>query len=704
MNNVFKKLGINNVLTLIDEMTLYREKFQDANLEAGPYHIDAFILLKTLLIRTVGTDEFRKILSETLIYIIPQIELALKTLLLIHLKSLRPCLITETLIIPDKFIKEGIFITKDEIDLLNLLSKNPINNLKQPFDNSHFQDKHYYFGNDDFNLISEVKESPDLNAFIWYVLNVSKDREAWYGTNIFSNIKINKNTIIRNLPNKESLPIDKDGNVIDKITFNNLRYDDTFIEEKKPYFNSIFTLIQTKGDRIDIEGNKIYGSLSPNSAKGLHFYFGNALEEYYFKREAHNNTLNKIKQNINNYKILLSDDKLKLDKFEEEKTLILSKLIIDNSVTNAIEVTSGEKVSLKENYENKLSELDIKINNIKNTIKVYETKIEDLKLELKQIENNFAVVETYRSLEQNHYYRKPLVLFNYDYIMGTKFLDEDILATQVIDNILKLRCNISIGGNMSYREYILEEELYNIINSIIETDDAIVSDCFFDFSNEKYNDIINKTEDLLKKQNDLIVVDTLNEEIKQIFDSVNSINKTSNKIEKSEVINGILQDINHLDLEYSKRVNKKLDLKLDVYSDSFNDILKQFTFVIIRSMITPKLMLLSIVNKRINGEYTSVSLIEWIKSMKDLLIAMVRKVKDMICTHLLNQLVEKVKPMASDLTFNYATESLEYYKMALRKAIECINFLSYTEYLPFDMDRDVTADIYNNKVSKNNLC
>lgn len=705
MNNVFKKLGVNNVLSLIDEMTLYKEKFQNGEpLEVGPYSLDAFVLLRFLLERTVGTDKLRSILSKLLIYIVPELEIAIKTLLLIHLKSLRPCSISETLLIPDKYVREGIFITKGEIDQLNLLSKNPISSNNKPFTNSNFQDKHYYFGNDEMNLVSELKDSPDLNAFIWYVLNISNEREAWYGTNIFSDLKLKKNDIKKNLPKRDASPFDKFGNVINRETFNQNRNNQKFIEDNQPYFHSIFTLKQTGGDRTDIEGNNIYGSLSPNSNKGIHFFFGNALEKEYFKREAHQNELLKIKRRIHDYNTLIENDNDQIYALSTEKDDLLSKIIDIKHKSDLITFTSGEQVSLKEVIEDQIKVLDKKIEALKRNVEQNKAEIEKLKQELQEKENSFTPNNEYRPSEENYYFRKPTVLFNYHYVMGTKFLDENILASQIVDNILNMKFNVSFSGSATYREYMLEQELFNIINSVIETDDAVVSDCFFDFSNEKHNEMLNRTEEFLKNNNNINYGHEFREDISKIFENVDNINKTSSLHEKTEIIEGLLSDINRLDFDYKKKEGSNIDFNLGVKTDSFNDIIKQFTFVIIRSILTPKLMLLSIVNRRMNGEYTSVSLIEWIKSLKDLLIALVRKVKDMICSHLLNELIEILRPLAIELNFQYAIEALNYYKMALLKAIDCINLFAGAEYLPFDMDRDVNADIYNSKIAKNNNC
>ena len=84
----------------------------------------------------------------------------------------------------------------------------------------------------------------------------------------------------------------------------------------------------------------------------------------------------------------------------------------------------------------------------------------------------------YKPIEKNYYYRKTLIEFNYDYITSLKLFDSKVVAAQLLDQLTGL---LNIHLNLSYARQLIKNETLKMVRDIVESDDLVVSDCFFTF-------------------------------------------------------------------------------------------------------------------------------------------------------------------------------------------------------------------------------
>ena len=118
----------------------------------------------------VTYEELRDYLANFLIYIIPVLEISVKTILLTNLKNMISCSVDPR--IPEKYRKRfncgdayienyGINIGVEAIDFLDKLSENPLSDFG----------KDMYFGLEGVDDVYKFARAEDMDAFLWFVMH-----------------------------------------------------------------------------------------------------------------------------------------------------------------------------------------------------------------------------------------------------------------------------------------------------------------------------------------------------------------------------------------------------------------------------------------------------------------------------------------------------------------------------------------------------
>ena len=268
--------------------------------------------------------------------------------------------------------------------------------------------------------------------------------------------------------------------------------------------------------------------------------------------------------------------------------------------------------------------------------------------------------------------------FNYDLIMGMKMFDAKVLATSLVSSLF----NLNIGASMSYSSRERDEaaeEIRQIITEVLDNDEETeLTDCFYTFSNEKYSELLHKTElqylsrkPLNNPDNSVIYIDT--EKLMSILDEYDEAGTLQ---EQSEVISRFfrqasveLQDENMTDTDISKA------------KFSFaTDLIGSLASILIQAVLTPKVMLVYQVNRQMVGgdilEFSNMK--DFIKGMKNLVVAIVREIRDIIIRELLAYLMKILQNIISMFAIELAKEQIEVYKNLLLYLVKnCIPKISF---------------------------
>ena len=317
-----------------------------------------------------------------------------------------------------------------------------------------------------------------------------------------------------------------------------------------------------------------------------------------------------------------------------------------------------------------------KIRNKENEISSYESSI-------------YASEKTYRRIEQNYYYKHTLIEFNFDYIWSLKLFDPKVVTAQLIDAIVGL---FTINLGLSYEQIFLQEEIKGMVKQIIETDDTEVNDCFFTFSNDKYNSLVIQSE---KKRQGLYSTHPNQEGIKIDMDSIqnalNSIDSSSSKEEQRSAIKGALQDISGTISKQDYQESDNLGVSIGGM-DFIENLLTNLATVIAQAFLSPKVYLLLAVNMKIMGEQTDVTIEMLIAKLKNLIVDMIRLIRDQILNYFIEKLMEILREISINVGVKLALEQAIYYYNLIMKLINC--FKTNGQSLGFTVDEVNHADIY----------
>ena len=613
---------------------------------------------------TSGYDELINIISKFIAFELPALEIAVKAVLLSNIRNLLNCAINP--IISEGLLTNGVVFDLRQIDVMNILYYCPL-------DNTHIG-KRFYFGCDGFERISQLEIAGDFNAFLWYVKNKALNRSVWYGVKL-ADATVNDSTW------------DKDGTMVQKDPEKDLPLPGGGTCKKG---HGIITLDYHERpislrNSIGRERN-----LQTPYSNCIQVFLGNA-KPYLGEGET---------ANIEYLEMQISENDEKIKKLEEK----IAKIDIEISDNDAL-LENGKIIrdQWHENYDN-LSEKKNKLVSEVNEIKSGNNQ---LKSELKDAEKQYymavqqAEPSDFRGLTQNYYYNRTLMEFNTDYVMSLKLFDSKVVMAQLLDALTGC---LSIDLNFSYEQLIIKNEVEKMVKMVVETDDAVISDCFFTFSNEQYDNLVRKA-DLMRAG--LFTIDgeengTFEVNAEAILDSINELNSAASKQEIQTIISGAFNEISRTISETTEQGQTKINF--NVRMNFIENLLSNLAYVITSAIVSPKLYLLFAVNLQILGLQSDFSLQDFLDMHRKSLVECIRAIRDKLLGYIVAELLKIIGSLAVELTAKYSIEQAEYYRDLLRRLIEC--FKSYRRgYLDFNIDNVDYADIIDeNGEARNDNC
>ena len=261
---------------------------------------------------------------------------------------------------------------------------------------------------------------------------------------------------------------------------------------------------------------------------------------------------------------------------------------------------------------------------------------------------------------------KTLFEFNNDYIDSLKLFNSKVLIAQIID---KLTGSLALSVGYSINETIVQGQLDMIIKRIIEGDDTTINDCYYSFSNEEYDSLLKdatlKHAGLYKYNGDSNSAVAINPQ--ELLDSLSGISENSTLQEQTTTIKNTFTDVSATIAQ---------DGVISV-SDSFNfgmniiyQIIQQIMYAVISSVLSPKVMILIAINSHLMGNELPSSIEEFLKSINNLLVAIVKEIKDLILEELFNFLIKELEPLISLYLSKLTLETIKYYKELLSNLID----------------------------------
>lgn len=281
--------------------------------------------------------------------------------------------------------------------------------------------------------------------------------------------------------------------------------------------------------------------------------------------------------------------------------------------------------------------------------------------------------------------------FNYDYVMSLRLFD----PKTIVSSILLTSANLEFGLNVSKTRTAYQMRIAKIVQKMIESDGGEVSDCFFSFSNDEYENLLSEAE--LKRS--------------KLYPFANSQNGIG-EINKEEILKALQLFDNNSTLEENtyafthtiSQVTASVTSEIlpeDKYNVEINFIttmIKEFLLtLIIKSLLTPKVIMLLIVNRRLMGyDDLLLSIEDLLNSLTGIIVAIVKEIRDLILRKILDFVLEQLGDLLLQTTLLLVKEQAEYYTKLIKMLVENCTFNFNRNYLDSNLDEVYYADIDEN--------
>ena len=617
---------------------------------------------------TTGYNILIKILSKFIMLGLPAVEIAVKGVLLANIKNILSCAINP--FISDEILRNGIVFNLQQIDITDTLRYSPLDEIGKYYyfdnykpstvtDNSTGQKKQIYVPKD----VDDLKVSKDFNCLIWYMKHIASFREVW-----------------------GQQPLDDDGNRTN------------FIEDNEIYWNKskgkcrkgagIVTLeynVRPEGLRNAegygmSSGDASYAGLQTPYGECLHVFLGNVKEksnkEGNEQQDAYieaTKALMEANEQISIAEKAIEDIKKQQKKYEQ-----------DRKKANIKQEDYAELISncLKQ-IEDKEKEIQTQKKHIKTS---KEKKVNAIK-ELRKIQASMKNTN-YRSITENYYYRRTLVEFNTDYVMSLKLFDPKVVTAQLLDSLMGL---LNIDLNLTYKQMLIKNEVKKMVQMIVETDDTVVSDCFFTFTNDDYNAMLEKAElnraklfSINGEQNTTTTIDP-----KEILRSLNELDDSAIQSGDTTVIEHALTEISGNITTMDAREGDAINFGARM--NFIENLMNNLAYVITSAVLSPKVYLLILINLEILGKDTNFNLEGFIGQFKQLIASLIRTIRDQLIKYLVDELMKILGNIATEIAVKIGIEQAQYYYRLMKKIIDCFKRKGTT--LDFTIDSIEHADI-----------
>ena len=289
----------------------------------------------------------------------------------------------------------------------------------------------------------------------------------------------------------------------------------------------------------------------------------------------------------------------------------------------------------------------------------------------------------------NH--NKTIFEFNNDYIDSLKLFDSKVILTSLVD-VFTNSLNVSLG--YSINERIIMAQVDQIIKKVERADDTEIDDCYFTFSNDEFNDMLEETE--LKMMGQKMMngefQETYSYNAKELLSSLDTISNAATLQEKNTAIENLFFKISAIPakdggIECSDALTLGYDASL------LSSLLRAIVYPIVRVMFSPKVILLLQINAVVMGNEIP-SKQEFMFAIFGILKNEIKLIKDMILDAILEWLIEKLKPLLDIFASKVLLETLNEYRAILEILLGCISFAKFGSNQQFNTIDDVNyADI-----------
>lgn len=715
-------------LATVDAALAILNKFPDLNKLGDGLSLgisgNPFPFLLELFKTTKGYHWLVKIISYLLVYELPIIEIAVKGVILSNLRNLLTCSINP--FITNELLRTGVAFNLDQVDLTDLLRHCPLDSIgvsdvdgAQTWSPNRKRNmgQYYYFGCEGMEVADDTKYSKDMNAVLWYMKNRATQREVW-----------GRPDPSYNRLYEESAESDKHKKEDGIVTLE--------------FHERTTTMRDAEGGAITIQSPmnnclQVFIGNTQNKQSGLESANGENLKNdtqrlndmvKKFKKilEGASNRIERDSASMKDLKKLIKTNETSKSNYESlETALDMWETYLTVNRKSTYYPSTVEDYNTIEKWIDDLQQFGSKLLSADDSYDVRPEIVDDVPYEMDasgtekifhdatwisahlnaaQNKNRNALKNYYYGnnnifpeLKQNYYYHRTIIEFDFDYVSSVKLFDARVLTAQLIEQLLG---SFSFGIQLTAKEYFIKNQVKEMVSRIVESDDIVVDDCFFAFSNDEYSRMLDKAEKQYAGYS--VATDTTNPQkfdassILALLDTKNADATQAGSMEVA--IEGALTEMSGIRNIIGEPVTGTavgFDTNIKA-ANILEQLLDNLAFIIVSAVLSPKVYLLILFNLKVLGQNTTFSLEGFINQYVQLIVSLLRMVRDKLIEFLVRKLQDILVEIAKQIAVKISVEQAKYYADLIKRCIKCFRFSS--KYVDWNMDNVMHADIENSDV------
>jgi len=284
---------------------------------------------------------------------------------------------------------------------------------------------------------------------------------------------------------------------------------------------------------------------------------------------------------------------------------------------------------------------------------------------------------------------KTIYEFNNEYLENIRIFSPKVILTNMLEELLNGSLTANLGLNYGINSDIINAKVNQIIKNAIEVDDTQVSDCYYSFSNEDFDEMLKQSE--LRKYSAKEVNDELVPAIKLDSnigtDAIDSINSMATMHEKVSTITKTVYDISAIPAQ-DQQVSVYGSLALNYDSNWIINVISALINPIIRAIFSPQVILLFLIDfsmmglvnmKDLNSLDLNAIMTILYRKLLSIFPSLIVWIKDQIVRILLDLYYKYVEPLILKLSILILQEQLNDWMKLLEEAMKCIPTFDFSK-------------------------
>ena len=267
------------------------------------------------------------------------------------------------------------------------------------------------------------------------------------------------------------------------------------------------------------------------------------------------------------------------------------------------------------------------------------------------------------------YLNRTVFEFNYDFIFSLKLFDSRTIVTHVINALMGIgnsALSAALDVKYSLQQKVIEGKVGEIVKKIVNSEDDVINDDFFSFSNDELNSMLEETE--VKRYNNYHfgeIYGTLGEnDVESILNGIDNIGNGATLNEVQTNIANVLSQV--ASVAAAQNTSVSVEDKFSFGANIITNIIQECVVQIVMQVLSPKVMLLFALNSYFmgdvtDGDFSKINILQFLKGLQNLIASIVKQVFEIIMKQLLQFIMDKLKELIMLIIEKLLLERIRFY-------------------------------------------